>query len=167
MQTLPIVEDFAVFEHGRLRLLAGSEADLVDVLGLERGEEALHGRVIEAVAAAAHGLRDAVPLQHRPVGLGRELVQKSDCRRGQVAWGAIRQCAGTPACPAGSSGSAPRRRPWPRSSGRAEPGRGGRGRWWSYNATWPPPPGVGCRIQSLFATPCAPCRPELTKRSKL
>src|SRR3954452_24233510 len=53
-----------------LRLLAGSEADLVDVLGLERGEEALHGRVIEAVAAAAHGLRDAVPLQHRPVGLG-------------------------------------------------------------------------------------------------
>src|SRR3954466_249752 len=70
MQTLPIVEDFDVFEHGRLRLLAGSEADLVDVLRLERGAEALHGRVIEAVAAAAHGLRDAVPLQHRPVGLG-------------------------------------------------------------------------------------------------
>src|SRR3954465_3928740 len=70
MQTLPIVEDFDVFEHGRLRLLAGAEADLVDVLRLERGEEALHGRVIEAVAAAAHGLRDAVPLQHRPVGLG-------------------------------------------------------------------------------------------------
>src|SRR5918998_1949593 len=45
MQTLPIVEDFDVFEHGRLRLLAGAEADLVDVLGLERGEEALHGRV--------------------------------------------------------------------------------------------------------------------------
>src|SRR3954467_11934659 len=67
MQTLPIVEDFDVFEHGRLRLLAGSEADLMDVLGLERGEEALDGRVIEAVAAAAHGLRDAVPLQHRPV----------------------------------------------------------------------------------------------------
>src|SRR3954471_18463570 len=50
MQTLPIVEDFDVLEHGRLRLLAGAEADLVDVLGLERGEEALHGRVIEAVA---------------------------------------------------------------------------------------------------------------------
>src|SRR3954468_2708976 len=31
MQTLPIVEDFDVFEHGRLRLLAGAEADLVDV----------------------------------------------------------------------------------------------------------------------------------------
>src|SRR5829696_7175143 len=33
MQTLPIVEGFDVFEHGRLRLLAGAEADLVDVLG--------------------------------------------------------------------------------------------------------------------------------------
>src|SRR5215203_1963055 len=70
MQTLPIVEDFDVFEHGRLRLLAGAEADLVDVLGLERGEEALHGRVVQAVAAPAHGLRDAVPLQHRAIRLG-------------------------------------------------------------------------------------------------
>src|SRR5215218_9545212 len=70
VQTLPIVEDFDVLEHGRPRRLAGAEADLVDVLRLERGEEALHGRVIEAVAAPAHGLRDAVPLQHRPVGLG-------------------------------------------------------------------------------------------------
>jgi hypothetical protein len=34
-ETLPIVEDFDVFEHGRLRLLAGAEADLVDVLCLE------------------------------------------------------------------------------------------------------------------------------------
>src|SRR4051795_6155365 len=68
MQTLPIVEDFDVFEHGRLRLLAGAKADLVDVLRLERGEEALHGRVIEAVAAAAHGLRaDTIDMQN-PLG---------------------------------------------------------------------------------------------------
>src|SRR3954464_2159410 len=53
------------------------------------------------------------------------LVQKSDCRRGQVAWGAVRQCAGTPACLAGSSGSASRSRSWPRSSGQAESGREG------------------------------------------
>src|SRR3954453_2137085 len=53
-----------------VRLLAGVEADLVDVLRLEGGEEALHGRIIEAVAAAAHGLGDAVPLQHYAVGLG-------------------------------------------------------------------------------------------------
>src|SRR4051812_26783260 len=94
MQTLPIVEDFDVFEHGRLRLLAGSEADLVDVLGLERGEEALHGRVIEAVAAAAqrprypqNGARRAEPLdrprllstengqsraENRPIWLGQQ-----------------------------------------------------------------------------------------------
>ncbi len=45
----------------------------MDVLRLERGEEALHGRVVQAVAAAAHGLGDAVPLQHRAVRLGRVL----------------------------------------------------------------------------------------------
>src|SRR3954453_13153151 len=56
VQALTIVEDFDVAEHRRLRLLAGVEADLVDVLRLEGGEEALHGRIIEAVAAAAHGL---------------------------------------------------------------------------------------------------------------
>src|SRR5215217_9187279 len=55
MQALPIVEDLDGLEHGRLRLLAGAEADLVDVLRLQRGEEALHGRVVEAVAAPAHG----------------------------------------------------------------------------------------------------------------
>jgi hypothetical protein len=70
MQTYPVVKDLEVFEDRRLRLLAGAETDLVDVLRLERGEEALHGRVIEAVAAAAHGLRDAVPLQHRAIRLG-------------------------------------------------------------------------------------------------
>src|SRR3954453_4654380 len=44
---------------------------------LDRGigcrSSTLHGRVIEAVAAAAHGLRDGMPLQHRVVGLGRVL----------------------------------------------------------------------------------------------
>src|SRR4051794_22739093 len=70
VQALPIVEDFDVVEHRRLRLLADVEADLVDVLRLEGGEEALHGRIIEAVAAPAHGLGDTVPLQHGAVGLG-------------------------------------------------------------------------------------------------
>jgi hypothetical protein len=40
------------------------------VLLLQRGEEALHRRVVETVAAPAHGLLDAVPLQHPTVGLG-------------------------------------------------------------------------------------------------
>jgi hypothetical protein len=35
VQALTIVEDFDVVEHRRLRLLAGVEADLVDVLRLE------------------------------------------------------------------------------------------------------------------------------------
>src|SRR4051794_10314358 len=70
VQALAVVEDFDVVEHRRLGLLAGVEADLVDVLRLEGGEEALHGRIMEAVAAAAHGLGDAVPLQHHAVGLG-------------------------------------------------------------------------------------------------
>src|SRR4051795_437726 len=44
--------------------------DVVDVLLLERGEEALHRRVVETVAAPAHRLLDAVPPQDLAVGLG-------------------------------------------------------------------------------------------------
>src|SRR4051812_27711912 len=39
----------------------------MNALRLERGEEALHGRIIETVAAPAHRLLDAMPLQHRPI----------------------------------------------------------------------------------------------------
>ncbi len=42
VQALPVVEDLDVLEHGRPRLLAGAEAGSVDVLLLQRGEEALH-----------------------------------------------------------------------------------------------------------------------------
>jgi hypothetical protein len=48
--------------------------DVVDVLLLERGEEGLHRRVVETVAASAHRLLDAVPSQDLPVGLGGVLV---------------------------------------------------------------------------------------------
>src|SRR3954447_21607915 len=44
--------------------------DVVDVLLLERGEEGLHRRVVEAVAAPAHRLLDPVPSQDLAVGLG-------------------------------------------------------------------------------------------------
>src|SRR3954452_18136216 len=47
--------------------------DVVDVLLLQRGEEALHRRVVETVALAAHRLPDAVPLQDLAVGLGSVL----------------------------------------------------------------------------------------------
>src|SRR3954451_17850748 len=67
VQALPVVEDLDVLEHRRLRLRTGAEADAVDVLLLERGEEALHRRVVQAVAAPAHRLLDPVPLQHLAV----------------------------------------------------------------------------------------------------
>ena len=46
---------------------------------LRRGEEALHRRVVEAVAPPAHGLLDPVPLQHRAVGLARVLHPAVAC----------------------------------------------------------------------------------------
>src|SRR5689334_1739749 len=45
VQALPVVEDLDVIEHRRPGFRAGAEMDVVDVLLLERGEEALHGRV--------------------------------------------------------------------------------------------------------------------------
>jgi hypothetical protein len=45
----------------------GAEPSLMDPLCFERGQEALHGRIIETVAPPAHRLLDAMPLQHRPI----------------------------------------------------------------------------------------------------
>src|SRR3954463_6098079 len=61
VQALPVVEDLDILEHRRPGLRTGAEMDVVDVILLERGEEALHRRVIQAVAAPAHRLLDAVP----------------------------------------------------------------------------------------------------------
>src|SRR5437763_16761990 len=77
VQTLPIVEDLDILEHRRPGLRTGAEAGLVDVLLLERGEEALHRRVIQAVAAPAHRLLDAVPPYGPPPGEGRGGVRTS------------------------------------------------------------------------------------------
>jgi hypothetical protein len=68
-----VVEGFHVLEDRALGGLPGREAGAVDKLGLERAEEALHGRVVVAVAFAAHGLPDAVPPQHLAVGPARVL----------------------------------------------------------------------------------------------
>src|SRR3954452_21009647 len=57
----------AVLEHRRPGLGARAEPGLMDALRLERGKEALHGRIIETIAAPAHGLLDPMPLQHRPI----------------------------------------------------------------------------------------------------
>src|SRR3954464_3968572 len=73
VQALPVVEDLDILEHRRPGLRPGAEMDVVDVLLLQRGEEALHRRVVETVALAAHRLLDAVPLQDLAVGLGSVL----------------------------------------------------------------------------------------------
>src|SRR3954462_6560247 len=57
----------AVLEHRRPGLGARAEPGLMDALRLERGKEALHGRVIQTVAPPAHRLLDPVSLQHRPI----------------------------------------------------------------------------------------------------
>src|SRR3954462_14702699 len=53
----------------------------MDALRLERSKEALHGRVIQTVAASAHRLLDAMPLQHRPIrtrGVLRSAIRMMD-----------------------------------------------------------------------------------------
>jgi len=64
MKTLPVVEHLDVIEHCRFRLLASAEAAVMDVLDLDRGKHAFHVCIVQAVAAAAHRLNDAVPLQN-------------------------------------------------------------------------------------------------------
>src|SRR3954453_21510651 len=68
-----VVEGFHILEDGPLGRLPGREGRAVDELVLQAAEEALHRRVIETVALAAHGLRDPVPGEDRPVGLARVL----------------------------------------------------------------------------------------------
>lgn len=68
MQMYPVVNDFEAIEDRRLCLGAGAVSDEVDVLDLERAEEALHGHVIHAVPLPPHGPNNAVPLERRPAG---------------------------------------------------------------------------------------------------
>jgi hypothetical protein len=69
-QALPFVEDLDILEHRRPGLRPAAEVDVVDVLLLGRGEEALRRRVVGTVALAAHRPLDAVPLQGSAAGLG-------------------------------------------------------------------------------------------------
>ncbi len=62
VQALPIAKHLGVSEHRCLGGRAGAEVDLVHVPLLQGGEEAFNGRIVEAVAAWAHGLADTVPV---------------------------------------------------------------------------------------------------------
>jgi len=57
---LTIVENLDVLEDRRLRRRSRGEVRVVDQLLLERGEEALHRRVVPAIRSAAHAVGDAV-----------------------------------------------------------------------------------------------------------
>src|SRR3954464_5583537 len=112
----------------------------MDALRLERGEEALHGRIIEAVTPPAHRLLDPMPLQHRPIRPSRVLggfkwssqhLDGGGCDEGWetalgsgatsrvagVAWPTRRGAAGEPAAVLGGD-----------CGGAGGGGRGGRGR---------------------------------------
>src|SRR5215207_4216303 len=67
VQALPIVEYLDILEHRGPRLRAGAELGRMGALRFERGEEALHGRIVEAIPPPAHRLLDPMPLQHRPI----------------------------------------------------------------------------------------------------
>src|SRR5437870_948881 len=58
--TLVVVEDLNVLDERRPRLGPRGEVGVVDQLFLQRGEEALHRRVVPAVRRAAHAAHDAV-----------------------------------------------------------------------------------------------------------
>src|SRR3954454_22230154 len=79
MPASAVVEGFHVLEDRPPGRLPGREGRAVHELVLQAAEEALHRRVVEAVALAAHGLRDPVSGQDRPVGLARVLHPRSEC----------------------------------------------------------------------------------------
>ena len=68
MPTLRIVETFNVVEDIGLGFISRSIKLPCRSFGLERGEEALHRRIVPHVACPAHGADDAV-ISHQPLEL--------------------------------------------------------------------------------------------------
>src|SRR5829696_4693818 len=74
MATPWVVKALNVVEDISSRFVAGSIARLaVDALELERGEEALHCRVVPAVAFAAHAADNAV-MREKPLEVLRSVL---------------------------------------------------------------------------------------------
>src|SRR3546814_9315266 len=63
-----VVEAFDIIEHVVLRLRPRAVDLLPDPLGLERGEEALHGGIIPYIAGPAHRAGDPI-VGHEPLEL--------------------------------------------------------------------------------------------------
>jgi hypothetical protein len=73
MALLAVVEDFEVLEERGPGLSPCGEPGSVRQFGLERAEEALHRRIVEAIALAAHGSFDAMEPKTLAVGAARLL----------------------------------------------------------------------------------------------
>src|SRR4051812_11594660 len=73
MQAAPIVPALQELEYVSPGLIAGQVVALLDELALQRGIEALHRRIVPAVALAAHGADDAMLLQSLAVLVRCEL----------------------------------------------------------------------------------------------
>ncbi len=63
MTALSIVEHFDIVEHICLCLLTGSIANAIHALSFQHTEEALHNRIVIAVATPTHAALDAVSLK--------------------------------------------------------------------------------------------------------
>jgi hypothetical protein len=70
VQTAGIVEALDVLEEITSGLIAGGVKAMMDPLGFEGVEEALHGCVVPAVALAAHRRGEARPCQGGAIGFG-------------------------------------------------------------------------------------------------
>src|SRR6476620_5509544 len=92
MQAPPIVPALQELEDIRSCLIVRQVVALLDEFALQRGIEALHRRVVPAIALAAHRADDAVLLQSLAI-----LVRR------RIAW--VQEVVATPACSAFSNSS--------------------------------------------------------------
>src|SRR5678809_1663572 len=68
--SLPVVEHFHVIEQADPRIVAGLVVAVHDQFGLERMEEALHGRIVPTITLATHALPDAIAVDDFSVATG-------------------------------------------------------------------------------------------------
>jgi len=73
MQALSVVKHLNIVEYLGSCLITICKARSVYMFLLQRRKEALHRRIVQAIAAPAHGLGDAMPRQYCAVGCGRIL----------------------------------------------------------------------------------------------
>jgi len=74
MTPLPVIKHLDVFANSALRRCSSGEVPMMNQLGLEASPEALHRRVVEAIAFALHRYSETKLLQYRLVFFGTVLT---------------------------------------------------------------------------------------------